>query len=147
MTTAKQVFESAMSLIDSLSTTGAADTSDNEEYKNRVLAILNILRGELYPYSDTYDPEDEGRPIAGLIREMEKPIDLDDYICQTLMPYGLAAHLMLQEDPAAAQFFQARYEELLNRLSRGLPSVSEDIEDVYGPNGGLWPYNEFSRWD
>ena len=146
MTTAQEVFESAMSLIDSLSDTGQANTTDNEEYKHRALAILNILRGELYPYSDTYDPDEEGRPIAGKIRAMDKPIDLDDYICQTLMPYGLAAHLMLQEDPSAAAYFQQRYEELLSKLNRGLPSVSEDIEDVYGPCGGLSPYLEFGEW-
>lgn len=146
MTTAQEIFEAAIALMDSQSETGKADVPDNAEYKNRVLSILNILRGELYIYSDTYDPNEEGRPIAGLIREMDKPIDLDDYLCQTLMPYGLAAHLMLQEDPSAASFFQSRYEELRNNLSRGLPAQSQDIEDVYGPNGGLYPYNEFSRW-
>ena len=28
----------------------------------------------------------------------------------------------------------------------GKTGVSEDIEDVYGPIGGLYPYNEFSMW-
>ena len=62
------------------------------------------------------------------------------------MPYGLAAHLLLAEDPATASFFQQRYDELKMRLSVGMPSASEDIVDVYGPRGGIWPYNEFGEW-
>jgi len=143
MTNAQQIYEMAIALMDSLSDTGAADVTDNNEYKNRTLAILNILRGELYPYSDTYERDDEGRPIAALIRSFDKPIDLDDHICQTVMPYGLAAHLLLAEDPAAANFFQQRYDELKLRLAQGLPTVSEDIVDVYG---SAYDHNDFGQW-
>lgn len=146
MTNAQYIYETAIVIMDSLSDTGAADVRDNDEYKHRTLKILNLLRGELYPYSDTYETDDDGRPIAALIRDFDKPIDLDDYICQTVMPYGLAAHLLLQEDPAAANFCQQRYDELKSRLSIGMPSSSEDIEDVYGNRGGIYPYNEFAQW-
>lgn len=149
MTNAQRVFDLTMGLIDEINeTTGATDTPDTKEYKNRTLFILNVLRGELYPYSDTYDTEGEAgvRPIARVIQDFTSGIDLDDYICQSVMPYGLAAHLLLDENPSAAGFFQQRYDELKEKLARGLPGVSEDIVDVYGPNGGLFPYNEFSRW-
>ena len=122
---------------------GKADTSDNAEYKNRALPLLNILRGELYIFSDTYETDEDGRPIATIIRSFDKPIDLDDYICQSVLPYGLAAHLLLAEDPATANFFQQRYDELKQTLARGLPSKSEDIEDVYGSGS---EYNDFSMW-
>lgn len=147
MTTPQQVFELAMALMDELNeSTGQADTGDTREYKNRTLSILNILRGELYPYSDTYarDVEQGRRPISTYIRSFEIPIQLDDYICQSVMPYGLAAHLLMQEDPTGANFFQQRYEELKALLARGLPSESEDIVDVYG--GGYFPHNEFGWW-
>lgn len=146
MTTAQTVYETAIALMDSMSESGSADTTDNNEYKARTLPILNILRGELYPFSDTYATDDEGRPIAALIRAFDKPLDLDDYICQSVMPYGLAAHLLLSEDPSTANFFQQRYDELKLRLSVGNPVVSDDIEDVYGANGGINPYNEFAQW-
>lgn len=142
MTNAQTVYEMAIALMDSMSDSGQADVADNNEYKHRALPILNILRGELYPYSDTHETDDEGRPIAALIRDFNKPIDLDDYICQSVMPYGLAAHLLLQEDPAAASFCQQRYDELKRTLAIGLPAKSEDIEDVYGG----WPYNDFGSW-
>lgn len=87
------------------------------------------------------------RPIVGVIASMTDDINLDDYICRSVMPYGLAAHLLLDENPSAASFFQQRYEELLRGLrSGGIPTGSEDIVDVYGGCGGIEPYNEFSAW-
>lgn len=148
MTTAQEVFATAMALIDEVNeTTGQTDTPDTREYKQRTLFILNLLRGELYPYSDTYAADEAGkRPIAPIIPDFESAIGLDDYISQSVMPYGLAAHLMLDENPSAASYFQQRYDELKAKLATGLPQGCEDIVDVYGACGGLSPYNEFSRW-
>lgn len=147
-TNAQRVFDLTMGLMDEVNeTSGATDTSDTREYKNRTLFILNILRGELYKYSDTYVDDEPGiRPIVSVIENFEDNIDLDDYICQTVMPYGLAAHLLLDENPTSADYFNQRYQELLMKLERGLPAESSDIVDVYGPCGGIYPYNEFSRW-
>lgn len=144
-TTAQRVFDIAMGLMDEVNeSSGATDTTDTREYKVRTLLILNALRGELYPYSDTYEMEDPGkRPILSVIDSFDSIIGMDDYICQTVMPYGLAAQLFLDENQVAANFFQQRYEELRNNLSRGLPQGSEDITDIYGV---CQPYNEFSRW-
>lgn len=148
MTTAQEVFEAAMTLMDELNeSNGKADTADTKEYKNRTLAILNILRGQLYPYSDTYEAGESGkRPIVARIEDFTTAIGLDDYICQSVLPYGLAAHLLMQEDPTSANFFQQRYDELLMSLSRSMPVEAEDIEDVYGFSGGISPYNEFGLW-
>ena len=146
MTNAQTVFELAIALMDSQSASGSADGADNTEYKNRTLPILNVLAGELYPYSDTYEKDDEGRPTVTKITTLTKPIDLDDYICMSILPYGLAAHLLLSEDPATANFFQQRYDELKAKLSIGIPAESEDVTDVYGSRGGIYPYNEFGEW-
>lgn len=143
-TNAQMVFDLTMGLMDEVDSTGGSDTA---EYKDRTLFILNVLRGELYKYSDTYVDDVAGyRAIVRTIDNFEDTIDLDDYICQTVMPYGLAAHLLLDENPQAADFFNQRYQELLMKLERGLPAESADIVDVYGPCGGIYPYNEFSRW-
>ena len=84
MTNAQTIYEMAIALMDSMSDSGVADTTDNNEYKMRTLPILNVLRGELYPFSDTYETDEDGRPVAALIRSFDKPIDLDDYICQSV---------------------------------------------------------------
>ena len=142
-TTAMQIFNTATGFMDEVSAEGKTDTTDPAEYKNRRLLILNALRGELDPYSDSYDPNaGGGRPIADVIRSLDSVVKLDDYICQTILPYGLAAHLLMDENPSAAAFFQSRYEELKNRLAVGIPVQSEDIVDVYG---GI-EYGQFSRW-
>lgn len=145
-TTAQRVFDLAMGLMAEVNeTTGATDTSDTKEYKARTLFILNVLQGELYPYSDTFLATEVGkRPILPVIDSFDSVIGMDDYVCQSVMPYGLAAHLQLDENTANASFFMQRYEEMRDKLTRGLPQASEPIENVYG--GTCHPYNNFSRW-
>lgn len=134
MTTAQNVFDLTMAAIDELDESGRANTSDTTEYKNRTLQILNILQGELYVFSDTYEKAAPGkRAIAMPILNFEEPIvSLDDYICRTVLPYGLAAHLLMDENPDVASTMLQRYEELKGRLSMGINTTSEDIIDLYG---------------
>lgn len=148
--TGMDVFEIAITLMDELNDAGKYRHEDTKEYQNRTRSILNVLQGELYMYSDTYkknaDWESGRRPVPAKLTDLYTTIDLDDYICLTVMPYGLASHLLMDENPSAAAFFQQRYDELKLQLQRGIPSDSEDIEDVYGLRGGINPYNEFSLW-
>ena len=150
--TGMDVFQRAITMMDELSDEGKYKYEDTDEYRNRTLAILNVLCNELYPYSDTYPKyvewENGRRPVLKPLSDLYTAIDLDDYCAGTVLPYGLAAHLLLDENPTSASFFQQRYEELKNALMHGIGRLteSEDIVDIYGPNGGLHPYNEFSRW-
>lgn len=143
-TTAQWVFDKAMNLMDEVNeSTGQTDTADTREYKNRTLAILNILRIECYPASDTYLVREPGkRPTPVEITGFEDPIELDDGICQGVLPYGLAAHLLLDENPDNASFFNQRYQELLTLYKNALPAGSEDIQDLYG---GI-EYGQFAAW-
>lgn len=135
-TTGQWIFEHTMALIDELNDAGEADTADTAEYKNKTLPLLNILQGELYQYSDTYKRRnDSKRPVLYPLESLEDYLNLDDYICQTVLPYGLAAHLLVDENPTMAAFFQQRYEELKAGLRNGIPGMSEDIVDVYGGGG------------
>lgn len=143
-TNAQGVFDLTMALMDEVNETGATDTADTREYKNRTLHILNVLQGELYPFSDRFAVAEPGKrsiavPIITFTADIES---LDDYICQSVLPYGLAAHLLMDENPSAASFFQSRYEELKLALNRGLLTASEDIVDVYG---GI-EHGEYSYW-
>lgn len=146
MTNAQTVFEQAMGIIDEVAENGTVNVADTAEYKGRTLLILNTIRGELYKYSDTYVQSDDGtRPICAIIPDFETPIDLDDYICQTVMPYGLAWHLLLDENPTSASTCLQRYQELVAGLEKGFPKESEDIFDVYS-SGNSFPYNYFGAW-
>ena len=144
MTTVNDIYEAALILID------ANNDTDTSEYESKALGIVNVLRGECYPYSDTYDDTGPGRPICPLLTSMADSVGLDDYICQSVLPYGLGAHLLLDENPTTASYLNQRYQELLNELKmgRGLPvEGSEDIVDVYAPGGkDNFYYNRFSYW-
>ena len=142
-TTVQQVFDLTINLIDSVSDDGQTDTEDTLDYKNRTLGLLNTIQQRLYRYSDTYKLRKPGkRAVLPMLESFEDVIQLDDYIAQTVMPNGLAALLLLAEDPSQANYFQQVYEELIRGLGQGLATVSEDIDDLYGN----FEYTEFGRW-
>lgn len=113
---------------------GETDTSDNQEYKLRTLAIINMLVNELYPYSDTCVKVPGKRSVHPPLTNLAQEIDLDDYCCGLVLPYGLAARLFTDENPTQAGFYEQEYERLLAGLKRGegMTASSEPIDDVYG---------------
>lgn len=134
MTNGDWVFDRAIHLMDEQNeTNGKTRTQDTKEYEYRTLSILNVLRNELYPYSDTYEIRSDGkRAVPPELKSLEQPIDLDDAICQSVMPYGLAAHLLLGENDSMASFFNQRYMEMLNQLKSRATAVWEDIPFCFG---------------
>ena len=140
--TVTDVFDIAMGLMDEISSTGASESADTADYRDRTLRIINNLQQELYPLSDSYVVEAAGkRPMLARLAALTDAMSLDDYLTQTVLPYGLAAALLLGENPAVASFFQQRYEEL-KLLARSVPAAFSAIEDVYG---GI-EHGQFSRW-
>ncbi len=131
-TTAQEIFDKAIYLMaENDEETGLTDTADTTEYRVRTLGILNILRHEVYPYSDTYEKEGTRRPICPEITDWETPVELDDAIAQGVLPYGLAFHLLLGENDTLADFFAQRYQEALAQQKR-LPASFEEIPLYYG---------------
>lgn len=129
MTDANWVFDRAIYLMDEQhQKSGETRTVDTAEYRSRTLGILNVLRHELFPYSDTYESGKGGkRTVCPEIRDFAQPLALDDVIAQTVLPYGLAAQLLLGERDDMAGFFQQRYETLLYTVGSRRPGVWEDI--------------------
>ena len=142
MTMVEDVFNAAMAIMDELNDSGEAQTTDTQEYKNRTLPIMNVLISECYPYSDSKDttkPDSAWRAVTEFDDSLYK---IDDTIALGIMPYGLAANLLVDENPSAASFYQARYEERLREKARRVRASVEDIEDIYGGIGHGW----FSSW-
>ena len=129
MTDANWVFDRAIHLMDEqYEMTGETRTVDTKEYEYRTLSIVNILQHELYPFSDTFEPGENGkRYICPMITTWDQAIDLDDAIAQGVMPYGLAAHLLLGENDTMAAFFNQRYAELAYKIGSKRMAVWEDI--------------------
>ena len=133
MTNANDIFDAAIHLMDEQNeTNGETRTQDTAEYRYRTLSILNTLRGELYPYSDTYVVNEDGtRAICPKIESFEQALNLDDFIAQSVLPYGLAAHLLLGENDTMASFFNQRYAELKLEARERRTAVWEDIPCMY----------------
>jgi hypothetical protein len=140
-TTAGTVFDITMALIDELrERDGASDTVDTLDYRNRTLPLISVLGGELYPYSDTYCATAGLRPIFDPPTAFTDSVGLDDFLCRSVLPYGLAALLLFDENPGAAAVFRQRFDVAVSRYGGAVPAVSEPIEDLYGgvnaPEGG-----------
>lgn len=142
-TTVKYIFDQAIKLMDEQNDAGLSVWSDTEEYQNRAIAIMNALIGECYPYSDTYTIDTPGkRPIATPVFTVDDVVQLDDSLARTVLPYGLAAELIKNDDPTLGNYFLQRYQELLARHSKSIPAAWDTIEDVYGVSD----HSSFARW-
>ena len=135
------------------------DIQDNREYKFRLLAIINTIYNELYPYSDTCISTTGKRATLEPITSLDEDIDLDNY-CIEVMVYGVGARMFTGEDAALASFYEQEYERRLRKLESGagLVSGSGAITDVYSGysidsvtgelvyHTGFYPHNHFGRW-
>lgn len=136
MAYAGDVFEAAMGLMDELSAEGEAQTSDTAEYVLRTPAVINLLVSELKMLTGE---RDDWLPVESL--DDIVPVADTSYALGAL-PYGLAANLLVDENPSAAGFYQQRYEELRAYYLSRMRAVSGNITDLYG---GL-EYGEFAGW-
>lgn len=129
MTDANWIFDRAIHLMDEqYELTGETRAVDTREYEFRTLSILNVLRHEVYPYSDTFEAGVNGkRRICPMLSSFDQPLDIDDAIAQGVLPYGLAAHLLLGENDTLAAFFNQRYAELVRQIGAKRMAVWEDI--------------------
>ena len=130
------VFDAAMGLMDEMDTEGETRTADTAEYMLRTPGIINLLVSELKILTgDTAD----WLPVESLDDVI--PVG-DTSFALGALPYGLAANLLVDENPSAASFYQQRYEELRAYYLNRLRAVSSAIENLYG---GL-EYGEFAYW-
>lgn len=146
--TVQAVFDKAIYLIDEQrEADGATKTSDTREYEVRTIGILNNLLDVVYPASDTYAVTEEGkRPALPDITAFTDELDLDARIVRDVLPLGLAARLLAEENPTLANYFQQLFEEHLREARQSMPCGFEDIDgDSGGPYGGI-EHGEFGRW-
>lgn len=84
---------------------GSTDNSDTTEYKVRTLGILNNLIDDVYPASDTFAIGEDGkRPALDDLTSFSDEIKMDPYIVRSVLPCGLAAKLLSEENPTLADF-------------------------------------------
>lgn len=144
--TVQAIFDKAMYLIDAQNeSTGNTNNSDTQEYKVRTIGILNNLLDVVYPASDTFSAAVDGhRPALDDITGFEDELDLDARILRDVLPNGLAAKLLSEENPTLADYFQQCFEQSLAEARNRIPASFESIDDCL-PYGGI-EYGEFGRW-
>ena len=142
--TVRAVFDKAMYLIDGQNeSTGVTLTSDTKEYKVRTVGILNTLLDAVYPASDTFRLADDGkRPYLPDVKDFTDELDLDARCLREILPNGLAARLLSEENPSLARYFQESFEQGIAEARFSKPAVFESVEDPYGgiENG------QFGHW-
>lgn len=143
MYSVQAVFDKAIHWIDAQNeSTGSTNTADTKEYALRTPSIISLYLNVVYPYSDTYRNREDGRrPYLEPVRSMTDELDLDAYICMSVLPFALAAGLLVEENDEVANAALQIYQENLARAA-AMPAVVGEVEDVYG---GL-EHGQYGRW-
>lgn len=137
--TVKEIYDLAMSLMDemidnkTLEQEPDADYPSTRDYQARTPGILSSLQNEVVTFL-------RGRGIdidyLDRVTTMDDNVDLEDYICMSVLNYGLAARLLGQEDSAMS----SRFSDLYLGNMQGLVDASDDKpkgkqypgENIYG---------------
>lgn len=119
MTTGQEVFELTMSLIDEIEETGSVNETNTKGYKAKTPGILTVLQSEL--------AKKEGLNMPPIITDLNNDLVVSDHTARVIMPYGLAANLMLNENPDLAIYCNSKYEEVKGKIK----TIPHKITDVY----------------
>lgn len=138
--TVQQVFDMAIHLMDEQQeTSGETKTVDTMEYQYRTLSILNTIIPELYNYSSNYKTGNGGRPSPPLLKtgkhgspDFSQVIQLDEALCSALLPFYLAAQLLVSENTEMANWFMNQYKGAYYEIRSRIPASFEPISTPYG---------------
>lgn len=130
---AQVIYDITMSLMDERKNDGSVDVNSTKDYLARSPGILTVLQTEI-----TLELKRVGADVETLdeIKTMETDIELEDDICLAIIPYGLAARLLAQEDTALSNYFSSLYENAFLRYLSTYKELAEqeEREDVYNSN-------------
>ena len=122
--TGNDVLSAALALI-------AEDQDNAGDYRETALILLNLMMPELHELNNNMR-------IAGGLSEREEilslgdmtgDIDLDERIVREILPFGLAAKLVLDDDLTKASYFNNEFIEKKSTLAR---TSVVSITDAWG---------------
>lgn len=94
------------------------DYPSTPDYQARTPGILTILQTQVVMYFKSRGIDIDTLPR---LEDMSDNVDLEDDICMGVLPYGLAARLLGQEDTQMSSYFSQLY-------NSGLSSAAESAD-------------------
>jgi hypothetical protein len=122
MVKAGEVFDAALALMDEGE---GGSTAPEPGFLPRALKLINMLRTEIL---SLLGDRTSYAPIESTESDLE---GLSSSFALGALPYGIAAHLLIDEQSAMSAFYHERYAELIYGLSKRAKSQSEDIKNLY----------------
>lgn len=123
MVTANDVFNATLVLIDEVTETGLINSDLQDYYKAKAITIMNMLQADLLPL-DT-------EPVA--VTSLDDDLQMPYRDAIKVLPYGVAAHLLIQDDQASSAYYNNMYDE----LKRHRQATQGQTEDKYNILSGL----------
>lgn len=84
------------------------------------------------------------RPTLAPVVKLDDMVDMDDYICMSVLPAGLAALFVYDEDQSKYNAFWGDYMNRLIQARATLP-ILNGFEDIENPYAGI-EYGEYGAW-
>ena len=144
--TVQEIYDKAVHLVDAQrESDGSTASPDAAGYRVRCCQLLNTLLNEVLPVSDTCPGPAQGRrPVHPPVSRLEDRVEMDDYVCLSLLPVGLAALFLREEDRAGYTSLWGDYLERLDRAARTRPAG--ETQAVDDPYGGI-EFCRFGSWE
>lgn len=104
--TCQEIYDITMALMDEMLDNGGVDYASTLDYTARTPGILTILQTEVVM---TFKAKGIDIDTLDRLTAMTDDVDLDENICMGVLPYGLAARLLGQEDKEMSSYFSQQY--------------------------------------
>lgn len=120
----EDVFIMTIKMIDAIDRSGNVTESKIVSYRAKAPTFITMLQGELLPASSD----------AVNYTSLADPLSITDKQALYVLPYGLAAELMISEDDSQsiASYFSSRYAEAKRKYPA--PARINKVNDVYRTN-------------
>ncbi len=104
--TCQEIYDITMAFMDEMLDNGGVDYASTLDYTARTPGILTILQTEVVM---TFKAKGIDIDTLDRLTAMTDDVDLDENICMGVLPYGLAARLLGQEDKEMSSYFSQQY--------------------------------------
>ena len=126
--TGEKLFEIALDLLDLRKTNGFLP-ENCVDMKTKAVNIINICLAECAPLNNLLQnrTDNEFLDITGL----NEIVPCDERLAVSVLPFGVAAYLCCDEDPALSQLMENRYRNAYRNMQRASKAKIHPVTEVY----------------